>query len=117
MCRRLSTQRVIRAELLDLDVLAESAQRNFDVYGFYGASVFAETDDLHWAELAAERFPAVPWLVLFAAGDLQAAGPEPWDTGLGAPLRRGPRRSGRAGGSYAGDRTPGGAEPAPRRRR
>jgi hypothetical protein len=27
---------VIRGDLLDPDVLAESAQRNFDVYGFYG---------------------------------------------------------------------------------
>jgi len=31
----------IRGDLLDPDVLAESAQRNFDVYGFYGVSVFA----------------------------------------------------------------------------
>jgi hypothetical protein len=34
---------VIRGDLLDPDALAESAQRNFDVYGFYGVSVFAET--------------------------------------------------------------------------
>jgi hypothetical protein len=30
---------VIRGDLLAPDVLAESAQRNFDVYGFYGISV------------------------------------------------------------------------------
>lgn len=72
---------VIRGDLLDPDVLAESAQRNFDVYGFYGISVFAETSEVPWADLAAARFSAVPWLVLFIAGDLQAAGLELWDTG------------------------------------
>jgi hypothetical protein len=64
------------------DVLAESAQRNFDVYGFYVISVFAETARAPWTDLAATRFAAVPWLVLFTAGDLQAAGLELWDTGM-----------------------------------
>ena len=36
-------QRARRGDLLDPVVLAESAQRNFDVYGFYGISVFADT--------------------------------------------------------------------------
>ena len=62
---------VIRGDLLDPDALAESAQRNFDVYGFYGVSVFAETG-----------FIAVRWLVLFTAGDLQAAGLDLLDTGV-----------------------------------
>ena len=65
---------VIRGDLLDPEVLAESATRSFDVYGFYGISVFAETSDLAWTDLAATRLVPVPWLVLFAAGDLQAAG-------------------------------------------
>jgi hypothetical protein len=73
---------VIRGELLDPDVLAESAQRNYDVYGFYGISVFAETAGSPWTDLAATRFAAVPWLVLFTAGDLQAAGLELWDIGV-----------------------------------
>ena len=73
---------VIRGDLLDPEVLAESAQRNFDVYGFFGISVFAETADLAWTDLAATRFAGVEWLVLFAAGDLQASGLELWDTGL-----------------------------------
>lgn len=73
---------VIRGDLLDPDVLGESAQRNFDVYGFYGISVFAETAEVSWIDLAASRFVAVPWLVLFTAGDLAAAGLELWDTGL-----------------------------------
>jgi hypothetical protein len=73
---------VIRGDLLDPDVLAESAQRNFDAYGFYGISVFAETSEVRWMDLAATRFAAVPWLVLFTAGDLEAAGLELWDTGM-----------------------------------
>jgi hypothetical protein len=34
---------VIRGDLLDPEVLAESATPNFDVYCFCGISVFAET--------------------------------------------------------------------------
>src|SRR4051812_47525831 len=71
---------VIRGDLLDPDVLAESAQRNFAVYGFYGISVFAETAAVSWTDLAASRFVAVRWLVPFTAGDLEAAGLELWDT-------------------------------------
>jgi hypothetical protein len=73
---------VIRGDLLGPDVLVESAQRNFDVYGFYGISVFAETAEVTWRDLAAARFAAVPWLVLFTAGDLEAGGLELWDTGV-----------------------------------
>ena len=73
---------VIRGDLLDPDVLAESAQRNFEVYEFYGISVFAETAQVSWTDLAASRFAVVPWLVLFTAGDLEDAGLELWDTGL-----------------------------------
>jgi hypothetical protein len=64
---------VIRADLLDPEALAESAQRNRDAYGFYGISVFAEITDVPWTDLAASRFTVVHWLVLFTAGDLQAA--------------------------------------------
>jgi hypothetical protein len=73
---------VIRGDLLDPDLLDESAQRNFEVYGFYGISVFAESAGVSWSDLAATRFAAVPWLVLFTAGDLEAAGLELWDTGM-----------------------------------
>ena len=73
---------VIRGDLLDPDTLAESANRNFDVYGFYGISVFTETAEVAWTDLAATRFASVPWLVLYTAGELQAAGLELWDTGV-----------------------------------
>ncbi len=73
---------LIRGDLLDPDVLAESARRNFEVYGFYGISVFSETSDAPWTELAATRFAGAEWLVLFTAGDLILSGLELWDTGM-----------------------------------
>jgi hypothetical protein len=91
---RLAATVVIRGDLLDPDALAKSAQRNFDVYGFYGVSVFAETVEIPWTDLAATRFIAVRWLVLFTAGDLQAAGLDLWDKGVAPTFRRrarGPR--------------------------
>lgn len=63
-------------------MLAESARRNFEVYGFYGISVFAETPDVPWTELAATRFARADWLVLFTAGELIDAGVDLWDTGM-----------------------------------
>ncbi len=73
---------LLRGDLLDPDTLAESATRNFEVYGFYGVSVFAETSEVSWPELAASRFAGVGWLVLFTAGELSASGLELWDTGM-----------------------------------
>ncbi len=73
---------LLRGDLLDPDTLAESATRNFEVYGFYGVSVFAETPEVSWPELAASRFAGVGWLVLFTAGELSASGLELWDTGM-----------------------------------
>jgi hypothetical protein len=72
---------ILRGDLLEPDALAESAQRNFDVYGFFGVSVFAESSEVSWMDLAARRFVAVGWIVPFTAGDLAAAGLELWDTG------------------------------------
>lgn len=76
------TALVIRGDLLDPDVLAASATRNFEVYGFYGVSVFAETEEVPWTDLAASRFAKAEWLVLFTAGELVDAGLELWDTGV-----------------------------------
>lgn len=73
---------VIRGDLLDPDVLAESARRNFEIYGFFGISVFAETPEVRWTDLAATRFARADWLVLFTAGDLIDAGLDLWDTGM-----------------------------------
>jgi hypothetical protein len=73
---------IVRSDLLDPEVLAESAERNFAVYGFYGISVFAETTEIAWVELAETRFKGAAWIVLFTAGDLTEAGLELWDTGM-----------------------------------
>lgn len=73
---------IVRGDLLDPILLADSAQRNFDVYGFYGISVFADTTEQTWIDLAATRFAKVEWLVLFTAQDLVASGVDLWDTGL-----------------------------------
>ncbi len=37
---------VVRGDLLDPDVLAESARKNHTIYGFYGVSVFAKVGGL-----------------------------------------------------------------------
>ena len=46
---------MIRGDLLDRDVLAESAQRNFDSYCFYGIPAFSAMADFSWVDLAAAR--------------------------------------------------------------
>ena len=73
---------VVRGDVLAAESLRTDAADNHEMYGFYGISVFAETAEVPWTDLAATRFAAVPWLVLFTAGDLEAAGLELWDTGL-----------------------------------
>ena len=73
---------LLRGDLLDPAILAESSRANFDVYGFYGISVFAETPDAAWTDLARSRFSRAQWLVIFAAGELTAAGLELWDSGM-----------------------------------
>ena len=59
------------------------------MYGFYGFPPFAATAGAPWADLAATRLAAVPWLVLFTSSDLQAAGLELWNAGMAPALRRG----------------------------
>lgn len=73
---------LLRGDLLDPEILTESAQANYDVYGFYGVSVFGEMQGSAWTDLARDRFSRTQWLVIFTAGDLTAAGLELWDTGI-----------------------------------
>jgi len=73
---------VVRGDLLDPAVLAQSARENHTVYGFYGVSVFAEVGGATWAEIAATKLRRSGWVVLFTARALLASGVELWDTGL-----------------------------------
>ena len=72
---------VVRGDLLDPGVLAESARENHAIYGFYGVSVFAEVGGVTWEEIAATKLRRAEWVVLFTARALLASGLELWDTG------------------------------------
>lgn len=72
---------VIRGDVLDPEALRSDAVDNFDIYGYWGISVFAEVGgfDLGW--IAANKLARADWLVVFRAGDVLGAGLELWDTG------------------------------------
>lgn len=72
---------VVRGDLLDPALLAESAQENHAIYGFYAVSVFAEVGGITWEEIASTKLRRAEWLVLFTARALLANGLELWDTG------------------------------------
>jgi hypothetical protein len=72
---------VVRGDLLDPAVLAQSAQENYSIYGFFGVSVFAEVGGITWDEIAATKLRRAEWIVLFTARALLASGLELWDTG------------------------------------
>jgi len=72
---------VVRGDLLVPGALAESAQENHVIYGFYGVSVFAEVGGLTWEEIASAKLRRATWLVLFTARALLANGLQLWDTG------------------------------------
>ena len=72
---------IVRAYRLEPATLMRDANRNFEAYGFFGISVFAETNQLKWEIIAAEKFPRADWITLFSAADIYGAGLELWDTG------------------------------------
>jgi hypothetical protein len=72
---------VIRGDLLDPDLLAEAAETNEEIYGFFGVSVFAELAGLTWEQIASTKLVRAEWVVLFAVGALLDAGLQLWDTG------------------------------------
>ncbi len=73
---------VVPGDILDPVELRADALDNFDVYGYFGLSVFAEVGgvDLEW--IATHKLARVEWLVVFRAGDVLNAGLELWDTDL-----------------------------------
>ncbi len=72
---------IVRGDLLDTDDLLADAAANFEIYGFYGISVFAEMGeaDLEW--IATHKLRRAEVLAVFHAGDLLAAGLDLWATG------------------------------------
>ncbi len=72
---------VVRGDLLDPGALREDAIDNFDVYGYWAISVFAEEGDFDVEWIAATKLQQARWLVLFRAGDVRMSGLELWDTG------------------------------------
>ena len=76
-----ATTLLLRGDALDPLELAETAEDNLAVYGFYGVSVFAEVNGMVLESIAARRLARHEWLVVFRAGDLLEAGLELWDTG------------------------------------
>lgn len=72
---------VVRANRLDPGLLTRDAQKNFEIYGFFGISVFVELAKETWMSIARDKFAEAPWIVLFEAGALVETGLELWDTG------------------------------------
>ncbi|MGH9114320.1 MAG: hypothetical protein ACRDWW_00665 [Acidimicrobiales bacterium] len=72
---------IVRGDLLDPEALREDAGDNFEVYGYWGISVFTEVGDFDVDQIATAQLARARWLVLFQAGDALAAGLELWDTG------------------------------------
>jgi len=70
---------VVRGDLLVPATLAESAQENHVIYGFYGVSVFAEVGGLGWEDIASTKLRRATWLVLFTARALLTNGLDLWD--------------------------------------
>lgn len=72
---------VVRGDLLDPGELESDARDNFDLYDFYGISVYAEVEgvDVDW--IARHKLPRAEWLVLFEVRDILDAGLDLWDTG------------------------------------
>lgn len=71
----------MRGDPLDPEFLRSDALDNFDVYGFYGISVFAEAGGATFEWIAAHKLARAEILVVFRARDLLAAGLQLWDTG------------------------------------
>jgi hypothetical protein len=75
------TALVLRGDVLDPAELRVTAERNFDVYGYFGISVFATVGDATFDSIAATKLARARWIAVFTAGDLLASGLELWDTG------------------------------------
>ncbi len=72
---------MLRGDLLDPEEIRATAERNHEVYGFYGISVFAEVGGTTFGGIAATKLARARWIAVFVAEDLVASGLDLWDTG------------------------------------
>lgn len=72
---------VVRGGSFDPSMLAVDADRNFEVYGFYGLSVWAAEGEAGVEDLLSRRFVSTRYVNVFRVGDLYAEGLHLWDTG------------------------------------
>src|SRR5438105_1200523 len=72
---------VVRGDVLDQAELRADAIDNFEVYGYWGISTFAEVGGFDLAWIAAHKLARADWLAVFRTGDVLGAGLELWDTG------------------------------------
>jgi hypothetical protein len=72
---------IVRGDVLDPAALRTDATDNFEVYGYWGISTFAEVGGFDLAWIAAHKLARAEWLVVFRTGDVVHAGLELWDTG------------------------------------
>lgn len=63
---------VLRGHLLDEGLLRESAAANFELYGFYGLSVFYLTGGWSKDRILVEKLNGAPRVTVLTAGDLEA---------------------------------------------
>ena len=72
---------VLRTGELDENTLRRDAEKNFEIYGFYGLSVWVPGSAAELDALLANKLKAAAEVIRFAAGDLYARGLDLWDTG------------------------------------
>lgn len=73
---------VLHGDRLVPEELRVAAQDNFEVYGYFGVSVFVEAGpEWSWSNIAARKLDRFEWLAVFRAGDLLRTGLDLWDTG------------------------------------
>lgn len=72
---------VLRGGECERAAIEQTARQNAEVYGFFGVSVFVETEEVGWRQIAGERLARASWLSIFTVHDLVLAGLELWDTG------------------------------------
>lgn len=75
------TALILRGDVLDAEALRASAERNAEIYGYFGISVFAEVGGATFDSIAATKLTHARWIAVFTAADLLASGLELWDTG------------------------------------